>query len=128
MVLVSNTRFGSLYAKHNIAEAVKESDLVIGAVLIPGAKAPKLVTEEMIQSLEYQLIDISYWSMDNKLKCLLLQRLKERIEGFKLDKIILEAINTHLTEAEYIRVIDFLSLVEKKWKVKICLGARRRSF
>ncbi|MFJ8366690.1 alanine dehydrogenase [Bacillus cereus] len=37
---------------YNIAEVVKESDLVIGAVLIPGAKAPKLVTEEMIQSME----------------------------------------------------------------------------
>lgn len=37
---------------YNIAEAVKESDLVIGAVLIPGAKAPKLVTKEMIQSME----------------------------------------------------------------------------
>ncbi|KGZ69591.1 alanine dehydrogenase [Bacillus anthracis] len=37
---------------YNIAEAVKESDPVIGAVLIPGAKAPKLVTEEMIQSME----------------------------------------------------------------------------
>ncbi|WP_459499125.1 alanine dehydrogenase [Bacillus sp. C1] len=37
---------------YNIAESVKESDLVIGAVLIPGAKAPKLVTEEMIQSME----------------------------------------------------------------------------
>ncbi|MDA2596769.1 alanine dehydrogenase [Bacillus cereus group sp. Bc061] len=37
---------------YNIAEAVKESDLVIGAVLIPGAKAPKLVTEEMIQLME----------------------------------------------------------------------------
>ncbi|WP_369901081.1 alanine dehydrogenase [Bacillus manliponensis] len=36
----------------NIAEAVKESDLVIGAVLIPGAKAPKLVTEEMIKTME----------------------------------------------------------------------------
>ncbi|MDR4948856.1 alanine dehydrogenase [Neobacillus cucumis] len=35
----------------NIAKAVKESDLVIGAVLIPGAKAPKLITEEMIQSM-----------------------------------------------------------------------------
>lgn len=35
----------------NIAEAVVDSDLVIGAVLIPGAKAPKLVTEEMIQSM-----------------------------------------------------------------------------
>lgn len=37
---------------YNIALAVEESDLVIGAVLIPGAKAPKLVTEEMIQSME----------------------------------------------------------------------------
>ncbi|PGD13338.1 alanine dehydrogenase [Bacillus pseudomycoides] len=37
---------------YNIADAVKESDLVIGAVLIPGAKAPKLVTEEMIKSME----------------------------------------------------------------------------
>ncbi|MDM5190302.1 alanine dehydrogenase [Bacillus sp. DX4.1] len=37
---------------YNIAQAVKESDLVIGAVLIPGAKAPKLVTTEMIQSME----------------------------------------------------------------------------
>lgn len=37
---------------YNIAQAVKESDLVIGAVLIPGAKAPKLVTEDMIKSME----------------------------------------------------------------------------
>lgn len=37
---------------YNIAEAIKESDLVIGAVLIPGAKAPKLVTEEMIKSMK----------------------------------------------------------------------------
>lgn len=35
----------------NIAESVKNADLVIGAVLIPGAKAPKLVTEEMIKSM-----------------------------------------------------------------------------
>lgn len=34
---------------YNIAEAVKDADLVIGAVLIPGAKAPKLVTEEMVK-------------------------------------------------------------------------------
>lgn len=37
---------------YNIAESVKDSDLVIGAVLIPGAKAPKLVSEEMIQSMQ----------------------------------------------------------------------------
>ncbi|MBR2568856.1 MAG: alanine dehydrogenase [Paenibacillus sp.] len=36
----------------NLKDAVKESDLVIGAVLIPGAKAPKLVTEDMIQSMQ----------------------------------------------------------------------------
>lgn len=36
----------------NIAKAVAESDLVIGSVLIPGRKAPKLVTEEMVQSME----------------------------------------------------------------------------
>ncbi|GAB2695186.1 alanine dehydrogenase [Paenibacillus thermoaerophilus] len=35
-----------------IAEAVAESDLVVGAVLIPGAKAPKLVTESMIRSMK----------------------------------------------------------------------------
>lgn len=37
---------------YNIAEAVKDSDLVIGSVLIPGRKAPKLVTDEMIQSMQ----------------------------------------------------------------------------
>lgn len=35
----------------NIADAVRESDLVIGAVLIPGAKAPKLVSEEVIKTM-----------------------------------------------------------------------------
>ncbi|MNN15751.1 Alanine dehydrogenase [compost metagenome] len=35
----------------HIAEAVGESDLVIGAVLIPGAKAPKLVTESMVKAM-----------------------------------------------------------------------------
>jgi len=38
--------------KYNIAESVKNSDLVIGAVLIPGAKAPKLVSEEMVKTME----------------------------------------------------------------------------
>ncbi|MDQ0999663.1 alanine dehydrogenase [Neobacillus niacini] len=36
----------------NIAEAVAEADLLIGAVLIPGAKAPKLVTEEMVKAMK----------------------------------------------------------------------------
>jgi L-alanine dehydrogenase (EC 1.4.1.1) len=36
----------------NIRQSVEEADLVIGAVLIPGAKAPKLVTEEMVKEME----------------------------------------------------------------------------
>ncbi|AKM20651.1 Alanine dehydrogenase [Geobacillus sp. 12AMOR1] len=36
----------------NIAEAVAEADLVIGAVLIPGARAPKLVTEDMVKAMK----------------------------------------------------------------------------
>lgn len=34
-----------------IAEAIEASDLAIGSVLIPGAKAPVLVSEEMVQSM-----------------------------------------------------------------------------
>lgn len=36
----------------NIAEAVKRADLLIGAVLVKGAKAPCLVTREMIRRME----------------------------------------------------------------------------
>ncbi|MFC7391782.1 alanine dehydrogenase [Scopulibacillus cellulosilyticus] len=36
----------------NIAEAVANADLLVGAVLIPGAKAPKLVTEQMVSSMK----------------------------------------------------------------------------
>lgn len=36
----------------NIAKAVSEADLLIGAVLIPGAKAPKLVTEQVVKSMK----------------------------------------------------------------------------
>lgn len=46
------TRITTLFSNaHNIEEAVINSDLVIGAVLIPGAKAPKLVTREMISKM-----------------------------------------------------------------------------
>lgn len=37
---------------YTIANEVKTADLVIGAVLIPGAKAPHLVTEEMVKSMK----------------------------------------------------------------------------
>lgn len=37
--------------KHAMAEAIRHADLVIGAVLIAGAKAPRLVTRENIRSM-----------------------------------------------------------------------------
>ena len=36
----------------NIEEAIKDADIVIGAVLIPGRKAPTLVTEEMVKQMK----------------------------------------------------------------------------
>jgi alanine dehydrogenase len=35
----------------NIAEAAADSDLVIGAVLTPGAKAPRLITEDVVKRM-----------------------------------------------------------------------------
>ena len=45
----------------SIADAVKEADLLIGAVLIPGARAPHLVSNEMVSSMKAGsvIIDIS---------------------------------------------------------------------
>lgn len=37
---------------YNLAQWVKKADLLIGAVLLPGAKAPKLVSEDMVKSME----------------------------------------------------------------------------
>ncbi|MEE8366378.1 MAG: alanine dehydrogenase [Gammaproteobacteria bacterium] len=43
----------TVYSTRTVIEKhVLEADLVIGGVLIPGAKAPKLVTAEMIRSME----------------------------------------------------------------------------
>lgn len=42
----------TLYSNYfNLSQEVKKADLVIGAVLIPGALAPKLVTREMVRSM-----------------------------------------------------------------------------
>lgn len=38
--------------KYNLARLVKDADVVVGAVLIPGAKAPRLITDEMIASMK----------------------------------------------------------------------------
>src|SRR6266542_3516084 len=35
-----------------IAESIRDSDVVIGAVLIPGARAPKLITREMLRDMK----------------------------------------------------------------------------
>jgi alanine dehydrogenase len=35
--------------EYNIKEAIKDADLIVGAVLIPGAKAPHLITKDMLK-------------------------------------------------------------------------------
>jgi alanine dehydrogenase len=46
-------RVHTLYsAPHNVAESVIQSDLVVGAVLIAGARAPKLVTKDLLEQME----------------------------------------------------------------------------
>ena len=37
---------------YNIAACVKQADLLVGSVLIPGAKAPRLVTEAMVRTMK----------------------------------------------------------------------------
>lgn len=46
---------------HALAEVIKEADLVIGAVLIPGASAPKLVSREQLKTMKpgAVLVDIA---------------------------------------------------------------------
>ena len=39
-------------SEYNIREELKHADLVVGSVLIPGAKAPKLVTRDMLREME----------------------------------------------------------------------------
>jgi alanine dehydrogenase len=42
----------ALSTQLQIEEAIENADLIVGAVLIPGARAPKLVTREMLASLK----------------------------------------------------------------------------
>jgi len=45
-------RITTLMSDHfTIEQRVKETDVLIGSVLVPGARAPKLVTEEMVASM-----------------------------------------------------------------------------
>ncbi len=46
-------RIGTLASNsYNVAHAVREADLVIGGVLIPGAAAPKIVTRAMVSKMK----------------------------------------------------------------------------
>ncbi|MEP2023168.1 MAG: alanine dehydrogenase [Reichenbachiella sp.] len=38
-------------SEYNIREMIQDHDLIIGAVLIPGAKAPKLITRDMLKDM-----------------------------------------------------------------------------
>ena len=50
---VFNGRVNTLMSNpYYIASAVRKADLLIGAVLIPGARAPKLVTEDMVKQMK----------------------------------------------------------------------------
>ena len=50
-----------LSTPENIAEHIKDADLVVGAVLVAGAKAPHVVTEEMVKSMQAGsvIVDVS---------------------------------------------------------------------
>jgi alanine dehydrogenase len=59
---INKGRIMTLMSDHlTLEQRVREADVVIGTVLIPGAKAPKLVTEEMVASMRpgSVVIDIS---------------------------------------------------------------------
>lgn len=55
-------RVTTLYSlPDTVAAACADSDLVVGAVLVPGAKTPSLVSEEMVQNMEpgAVIVDVS---------------------------------------------------------------------
>jgi len=47
--------------KEHIAEAVKKADVVVGAVLVPGGRAPIMVTEDMVKTMKKGavIVDVS---------------------------------------------------------------------
>jgi len=46
---------------HNIRDKVKEADLLIGAVLVPGSRTPRLVTRDMVKTMKpgAVIVDVS---------------------------------------------------------------------
>jgi len=60
--LIFGSKISTIYANaDNIERSVTKADLVIGAVLLPGAAAPKLVTREMLKKMRpgSVLVDVS---------------------------------------------------------------------
>ena len=59
---VMSPRVSMMYSTHEaILNSIKQADLVIGTVLLPGAKAPKLVTHNMLSTMKKGsvLVDVS---------------------------------------------------------------------
>ncbi|MCP6769501.1 alanine dehydrogenase, partial [Klebsiella pneumoniae] len=57
-----NGRLETVYStKAAIAEAIKDADVVVGAVLVAGAAAPKLISRDMLKTMRpgAVLVDIS---------------------------------------------------------------------
>jgi alanine dehydrogenase len=56
------TSLNTVYSTaHSIEEYVQQADLVVGAVLVPGAAAPKLVGEDLVRSMKHGavIVDIA---------------------------------------------------------------------
>lgn len=50
---VSNGTIHTIYNnEYNLRQALKTADLVIGAVLVPGSRTPKIVTEDMVKTMK----------------------------------------------------------------------------
>lgn len=59
---VMSPRVSMMYSTHDaILNSIKDADLVIGTVLLPGAKAPKLITRDMLSVIKKGsvLVDVS---------------------------------------------------------------------
>ncbi|WP_425539631.1 alanine dehydrogenase [Microaceticoccus formicicus] len=50
---IYGSRLETVYSnEYNVRKAVKSADLLVGAVLVPGGRTPKVVSEEMVKSME----------------------------------------------------------------------------
>jgi alanine dehydrogenase len=50
--VMPNNVFTEFSSEYNIRRHIKDSDLIVGGVLIPGAKAPKLITRDMLKEMQ----------------------------------------------------------------------------